>query len=159
MIRGTTAQFKFNMPYSCKDITTVVATFWQKHNTGINNKLPIEKTYSNIDDEPWNGGFATPDMLDDDIILGDSKELHVSLNPEETLRFSDKEKAYVQIQACYEIQMDDNTYKKATVASKVTKVTVYPVVNDEPIEIYPPETTDDGIYIFDAGEILGGDSV
>ena len=29
MIRGTTAQFKFNLPYQLKDITYAEVIFWQ----------------------------------------------------------------------------------------------------------------------------------
>lgn len=142
MIRGTTAPFKFDVPYAFDEIDKIIATFWQKHNKGIGNPLPIKKMY--IKDQSHNDGFAAPDNM--------SKEVHVSLNPEETLRFSDKEKAYVQIQVYY------GGARNVSVASVPQKVTVYPVFNDDApiIDIEPSEIIDD-IHILDSGEILGGE--
>lgn len=142
MIRGTTAPFKFNIPYPFNEVSKIVATFKQKHNTGIGNPLPIIKIYDVSHEASRNDGFAAQEPT--------STEVHISLNPEETLRFSDQEKAYVQIQVYYQ---DRNI----SVASLPEKVTVYPVFNDTPIvDIDPTEIVDD-IYIFDAGEVSGGE--
>ena len=141
MIRGTTAPFKFDVPYAFSEISKIVATFWQKHNKGINNPLPITKTYDNINETENSGGFTAPDPS--------AKEVYVSLNPEETLRFSDKEKAYVQIQVYY-------ADRDLSVGSIPQKITVYPVYHDKPIVDIPSVIIDD-IHIFDAGVISGGE--
>ena len=142
MIRGTTAPFKFSIPYPFNEVSKIVATFKQKHNTGIGNSLPIIKMYDVSNKASRNDGFAAPEPT--------STEVHVSLNPEETLRFSDKEKAYVQIQVYYQ---DRNI----VVGNIPQKVTVYPVFNDTPIvDIIPTEIVDD-TYILDAGKISGGE--
>lgn len=143
MIRGTTAPFKFDVPYPFSEISKIVATFKQKHNTGIGNPLPIIKMYDVTYEQSRNDGFAAPDPT--------SKEVHISLNPEETLRFSDKEKAYVQIQVYYQ-------GRNVAVASTPQKVTVYPVLNDDSIvDIEPSDIIDESLFIFDAGQISGGE--
>jgi hypothetical protein len=73
MIRGTTAQFKFKLPYTKEELAWATIKFWQSRNT--NPLLPITKKLEHCD---------APD---------DSKELCVSLTAEETARFSDKYKA------------------------------------------------------------------
>ena len=142
MIRGTTAPFKFTVPHPFNEITKIVATFKQKHNKGIGNPLPIVKIYDVSYGEPRNDGFAALDP--------ESTEIHTSLNPEETLRFSDKEKGYVQVQVYYQ---DRNI----VVGNTPQKFTVYPVFNDTPIVDIEPSEIIGETYIFDAGVVSGGE--
>ena len=79
MIRGTTAQFKFKLPYTKKELDWATIKFWQPNNP--NNLLPITKKLEHC------GGSD------------DQPELYVSLTAEETARFLDKYKAKVQIRA------------------------------------------------------------
>lgn len=137
MIRGTTAPFKFDIPYPWEEVTTIVATFWQKHNNGtVEAPLPIKKIYYADPVNARNDGFTSPSAL----------EVYTNLTPWETLRFSDKEKAYVQIQVYY-------ADRNVTAASPEQAVAVYPVKNDEPVGGLEPSEAIDDVYIFDAGEI------
>ena len=82
MIRGTTAQFKFKLPCTKDELMWATIKFWQRGNAGtVQAPLPITKQLINCD---------TTD---------DQTELCVSLTAEETARFSDKRKAYVQLRA------------------------------------------------------------
>ena len=118
MIRGTTAPFKFNVPYDTSTISTMVATFSQKHNNGTAEEpLPIEKWYIKdygAGEVIRNDGFAFSDT--------NPNEIQTSLTEEQTLRFSDKEKAYMQIRV--QFATDEGT---RVVGSKPVKITVYPV--------------------------------
>ena len=128
MIRGTTACFKFILPYNYDELDTVNITFWQPYNKGPANDrpLPIVK------------------MLNQCMPTNISNELMVSLNPEETLRFSEKRKAYVQLLA--------TSIEGARFGSKKREVTVYPVRNDSIDDVLPP-SIDDGWVILDGGYI------
>ncbi len=130
MIRGTNAQFKFNIPYNCSDLNLVKITFWQPGNKGISTDrpLPIVKVLSqcNITSKP--------------------NEIAVTLTQEETLRFSDATKAYVQLRATCR----DGT----TFASKQEQITVYPVYDDTILgDDIMPSPGDDGWIILDGGTI------
>ena len=59
MIRGTTAPFKFKVPYPWSDICAIEATFTQDKNDGT--KLSIVKTYDTRWGESANPGGFTPD--------------------------------------------------------------------------------------------------
>lgn len=89
MIRGTTAQFKFKLPYGKDNIDMAEVKFWQPGNSsGLEQSypLPITKIYKKeVSDGkyPWNW-------------IGDSTLL-LRLGQRETLTFSDRYKAYVQI--------------------------------------------------------------
>jgi hypothetical protein len=132
MIRGTTAQFKFKLPYNENEISIVKVMFWQTGNDGpdITRPLPIIKVKEQCS------------------FPGGGNELFVSLNKEETLRFEDDRKAYVQLQA--------KTIDGTSFACKQETITVYPVY-DESIfdeEVIPtpsPETS--GIIILDGSTI------
>lgn len=105
MIRGTTAEFKFNLPCEFNDLNYVKITFWQLDNAGtVSSPLPIIK-YKN------SCSYGV-----------DPKELHVSLTQEETLRFSDQTKMFVQLRA----SANDGT----VFASKQERFTVYPIYDD-----------------------------
>lgn len=106
MIRGADALFKFKIPCDYSELNTVTITFWQKDNNGPSEDrpLPIIKVLEQCKQSD------TPN------------ELYVELNEEETLRFNDDFKAYVQM-----IVTDING---KTTASKKTDITVYPIYDD-----------------------------
>ena len=130
MIRGTNAQFKFKLPYNYSDLNIVKIVFWQPGNTGPSSDrpLPIIK------------------ILEQCKMCDDPCELSVTLTQEETLRFSDKSKAYVQLRAS---ALDGNTF-----ASKQEQLTVYPVYDDTVLdEEFLPTPGDDGWIILDGDTI------
>ena len=136
MIRGTTAQFKFKLPYKKSELLWANIQFWQPGNPGIGNPLPITKTLQHC---------TGPE---------DVEELCVALLPEETMRFSDKFKAKVQLRA----------YNKDTAsvfASRQQSITVYPlndaIINPED-SIPPIPDNNEGWVIFD-GESIATQSV
>ena len=78
-----------------------------------------------------------------------TKELLVSLNKEETLRFADDRKAYVQLQA--------KPKEGSGFASKKTMITVYPVYDDSVLDddiIPTPIPDSDGLVILDGSTIV-----
>ena len=97
MIRGTTSQFKFKIPYKFDELTNVMIKFWQPGNT--NQNFPIVKTLQSCS----RGKLIT--------------ELFVSLTQTETLMFDDDKKGYVQLRA----RLLDGT----VFASKQCKFTIY----------------------------------
>jgi hypothetical protein len=101
MIRGTTAQFKFKLPYSYNEIESIVIRFWQNGNPSTS--LPIIKSKINCSE----------------VI---KKEIVVSLRPSETAMFSDKYKAQMQLRL--------TPYFGAPIGSKEMLVTVYPMPDD-----------------------------
>ena len=134
MVRGTTAQFKFILPYDYSEISSVKITFWQPGNNGIDETrpLPIVKVLSQC------SRTSVPN------------ELSVTLTEEETLRFSDKRKAYTQLKAQ---SSEGNIF-----ASKQEVITVYPICDDsmlnDPDDILPTPS-DDGWTILDGANIRG----
>jgi hypothetical protein len=125
MIRGTNAQYKFNLPYNFSDIELVKVTFWQDENNGPSSDrpLPIIKVLEQCSptDKP--------------------NQLSVILNQEETLRFSEKRKARVQLYA--------RTYSGIPIASPQRLITVYPIYDDSIIgdNILPTPSEDGWIYL------------
>ena len=101
MIRGTTAQFKFKLPYAYDAITNITIKFWQPGNP--NESLPIFK-------------------YKQDCVALNSNEIYVSLRPSETALFSDKYKAKFQLSARPEIG--------SLFGSKEHLITVYPMPDD-----------------------------
>ena len=131
MIRGTTAQFKFKLPYKFSDIKVVKVVFWQPSNSGISKDrpLPIVKVL-----EQCSQGESL-------------NELTISLSQEETLRFSDKKKAYVQLRA----ESNDGYI----FASKQEPLTVYPIYDDTILgDIITPTPDDQGCIILDGEDII-----
>lgn len=128
MIRGTTAQFKFKLPYPKSELIWATIKVWQPNNT--NPYLPIIK------------------KLEDCDILKDSAELCVSLTAEETQRFSEKYKAKVQLRA-------QHSATGTIFGSRPQLVTVYPmddgILNEE--EVVVPPATEDGLVVLDGGSI------
>lgn len=132
MIRGTTAQFKFKLPYNVCDVSLVKIVFWQDEYAGPSQSrpLPIVKILEQC------GESNAPD------------ELVVKLTKEETLRFTEDRKAYVQIQG--------KTVDGIAFASKKEIITVYPVYDDSILDddIIPTPVPDvDGIVILDGESI------
>ena len=127
MIRGTTAQFKFKLPYTKAELLWATIKFWQQDN--LNPYLPITKKLEHCD---------SPD---------DSTELCVSLTAEETIRFSEKRKAKVQIRA-------QHIQSGTIFGSRPQLITVYPM-NDEILEEDPmmPAENEEGWIILD-GETI-----
>ena len=128
MIRGTTASFKFNIPYAYSELNAIQITFWQEGNNGTpEHSLPIVKGLAS----------CTRGEL--------QNEVCVKLNQEETLRFSDKLKARVQLRG---LLNDGSAF-----ASHEELITVYPICNDSIIGDWEePEPVDD-LVILDAGSI------
>lgn len=122
MIRGTTAQFKFKMPYTLSELLWATMQFWQPGNNGTTEApLPIIKKKTDFSGD------------------GDSRELLVSLTSEETLRFTDKMKARVQLRAQHE--------NGTVFASHQEIVTVYPLPDDLVVEQDPMPEEDNGGWI------------
>lgn len=131
MIRGTTAQFKFKLPYSYDELSWVTIKFWQPNNP--NRFLPITR------------------KLDSCVALDDSKVLCVSLTAEETTRFLDKYKAKVQLRGQHEVS-------GTVFGCKPIMFTVYPMT-DEIIkeDVMFPSENEDGLVILDGEEVIAND--
>lgn len=132
MVRGTTAQFKFKLPYEKSELAEVIIKFWQPGMTLEN--LPITRTL---------------DHCSENI----PKELCVSLDATETLWFSDKVKAKVQLRA----RTNDGT----AFASHQHSITVYPINDDIIIDDeLGSAPIKDGWVVLDGKPIVlqGGDS-
>ena len=131
MVRGTTAQFKFKLPYNYSDLSLAKIVFWQPGNNGPSETrpLPIVK------------------VLNQCSVFNNSNEISITLTEEETLRFSEKSKAYVQLKAkC----IDGNTF-----ASKKEVITIYPVYDDNILEDeILPTPSDDGWVVLDGSIVL-----
>lgn len=127
MIRGTNAQFKFKLPYRKEELLWVTIKFWQSGND--TPLLPITKKLEQC------GGPSN------------STELYVSLTSEETMRFSEKYKAKVQLRSQH---MDGTIF-----GSHTQLITVYPM-NDDILEEDPniPIPDDNnGVIVFDGKSI------
>lgn len=134
MIRGTTAQFKFKLPYSYSELEWIAITFWQPGNP---NLTPIIKRKTEC--SPVYG----------------TTEICTSLTCEETERFSDKYKAKVQLRA-----QPIEILQEAPFGCKEKTITVYPMSDDliqdennTPVEPSIPPAAE-GWIEFDGGAIL-----
>ena len=127
MIRGTTAQFKFKLPYPKAELSWATIKFWQPGNT--NAYLPITKKLVHCD---------SPE---------DSTELYVSLTADETMRFSEKYKAKVQLRA-------QHAESGTVFGNRTQLITVYPM-NDEILGEDPtlPAENEEGWVVLD-GETI-----
>lgn len=103
MIRGTTAEFKFKLPYAKSELEYATIKFWQPNNPS--KLLPITKTLSHCDNP------------------GDSTELCVSLTAAESALFLDRYKAKVQFRAAHKTN-------GVVFGSKTQLITVYPMNED-----------------------------
>ena len=125
MIRGTNAQFKFRLPYNYSELDTIKIVFWQPANNGPDSSrpLPIIK--------------VLPQCSPTEI----PNELSVTLNQEETLRFSEDRKAYVQLRG--------TTFEGIPIASREKQITVYPVYDDSILDddIIPTPSYDGWVFL------------
>lgn len=131
MIRGTTAQFRFKLPYTKGELVWATIKFWQPGNTGtVESPLPITKRLNHC-------------LGSDDLC-----ELYVNLTAEETMRFSDKFKAKTQLRAQ---RVEDGV----VFASPEQDITVYPI-NDDLIADDPilPAPDEEGWIILDGEKII-----
>ena len=128
MIRGTSTQFTFKLPFPKRELQWATIKFWQPHNTST--LLPITKKLEDCD---------APD---------DFEGLCISLNGEETARFLDKFRANVQLRAQH--------INGTIFGVRPQFITVYPM-NDNIIEEDPtmPPNNATGLIIFDGDEIMG----
>ena len=129
MIRGTTAQFKFKLPYTKEEIQSATIRFWQPNNT---NNLPIILTLDST-------------KLNDCFISDNSKELCVSLTSEETIRFSDRYKAKTQLRGQH--------VNGTTFGSRPQIITVYPMPDDM-IDPTLPSANDEGWIVLDGETVI-----
>lgn len=128
VVRGTTAEFKFNIPCDFENLHAVKITFWQHHYNGTTDKpLPIIKSKVNCTTKT------------------DPKEVYVSLTQEETLRFRDDRKGYVQFKA--------SSVDGLVFGSKEEAFMIYPSYDDSLIEEDPLPTPTEDVLILDGGEI------
>lgn len=130
MIRGTNQPFKFDLPCNFSDLQSVKIVFWQEGYNGPEKTrpLPILKRLT-------------------DCMQGQkSNQLVVTLNAEETLRFSDKIKAKTQLWGA--------TNSGAPVASIAHLITVYPIYDDSIIDEELLPVTSDDVVPLDGQEIL-----
>ena len=131
MIRGTNAQFKFKLPYDYSELANVQITFWQKYNNGPDptRPLPIVKILEQC---------SQSDV---------PNELCVTLNQEETLRFVDDHKGYVQLRG--------TTVDGIPLATREKMFNVYPVYDDSVIGDTPiPTPSYNGIIFLDGQSIV-----
>lgn len=132
MVQGTTTQFRFQLPRHYNDFETIQVIFWQKYNNGpsASRPLPIIKTKKQCN------------------TLDSGKVLAVTLNQEETLRFSTDRKAYVQLRA---LALDGIAY-----ATEETPIKIYSVYSDDIIGdiVEPTPDPDDDYIIIDGGNII-----
>lgn len=128
MIRGTTAQFKFKLPYSYDELTSITIKFWQPGNPS--RELPLFKYKTHCNERAKN-------------------EIYVSLRPSETALFSDKYKAKLQLIAQPNIG--------APFGCKEQLVTVYPMPDDIIIDdptVDPDVPIEEGWVILDGDTIM-----
>ena len=120
MIRGGNIEFRFDLSYSFDDLAVVKILFWQENYNGPtkDRPLPIVKIL-----EQCHPGDKPTD-------------LGVTLNQEETLRFTDKRKAKVQLRAA--------TKTGIPIITKQHLVSVYPSKDDSILdgEVWPTPTYD-----------------
>lgn len=132
MVRGTTTQFRFKLPRKSSELESVKIVFWQDGYSGpsADRPLPIIKTLKQCS------------------VLNSEYELNITLSQEETLRFSDDRKGYVQLHA---LAIDGLAY-----SHKKREITVYPLEDDSILgDVVIPTPQPDGVVILDGG-IIGG---
>ncbi len=142
MIRGTTAAFKFTLPYPLNKLARITVTFWQDGYKGTEYyPLPIIKEFTD---------FSESD---------DSKQLTVTLTASETKRFTDKLKVRMQLVARTRAIIDGETGTElepsVRFASHERLITVHPIsddiIDDNPGDTAP--TNNDGWVILDGQKI------
>lgn len=133
MIRGTTAQFKFEIPYDFTDIEYIKVVFWQPGNVGPEEGRPLPIVKCNKEND----------------FVVEGHTIIVELQTEETARFVDTRKGYVQLSA--------TTTNDIRFASKVQEFTVYPIYDDSPIgDIVAPSTSNGEVVVVLDGFAVNG---
>lgn len=131
MIRGTNQEFRFDLSCNFDELAQVHIKFWQENYNGPANwrPLPIIKVKAQ----------CSP--------CDNANQLSVVLNQEETLRFTDKRKAKVQLRGV--------TYGGRPIATLEHLIKVYPVKDDSILDgdIMPTPTYED-LIILDGQNIL-----
>lgn len=140
MIRGTTASFKFKLPYELQYISWANVVFWQDGYKGtLGNSLPIKKEFINAKD------FK-------DIT---SKELVVTLSGADTKAFTDKLKGRVQMKGLSLEHIENGQIiPPASFGSIPELFTVYPMDDSIMDGDIPEDTPVENGYI-----ILDGDTI
>ena len=134
MIRGTTAPFKFKLPFKGSEIDILEVTFWQPGNKGtVEQPLPIVKPKTSC------------------IIDSEGYEQGVILDQRETLRFSDKHKAFWQIRAKAIDEIGGTI-----VGTKDIPITVYSLYKDDVIDSNILPTPDQSDIVILDGYKVGG---
>ena len=130
MIRGTNAQFVFKLPYNFNQLSSAKVMFWQTDYNGpsASRPLPIIKILPQCSQS------------------NNTNELCVTLNQEETLRFKDDRKAYVQLRAV--------TKDGIPIASKQRMITVEPVGDDSVLDDDVIPTPEYNGYIYLDGRTI-----
>ena len=130
MIRGTNQEFRCKLSCTYEDLATVRVTFWQENYNGPASwrPLPIVKV------------LAQCSPVGEDV-------LSVTLNQEETLRFTEKRKAKAQLRAV--------TKSGVPIATKEHLIKVYPVYDDSVLDggVVPTPTYED-LIILDGRSII-----
>ena len=127
MIRGTTEEFRFKIPYTQEEVQSFEITFWQKGLYGTaEHPFPINKT-----------------ELSPGVSWYDANTIKVVLTADETLRFTDKLKGYAQFAGC--------TINNFTFSHIPTTYTVYPLRTSIDVDDIMPSK--DGIIILD-GDVV-----
>lgn len=143
MIRGTTAGFKFTLPYPLNKLARATVTFWQEGYEGTEYyPLPIVKEFT--------------DFSEDD----DSMQLTVVLTEDETKRFTDRLKARMQLVARTRAIVNSETGEElepsVRFASRTKLITVHSIsddlVEDNPEDIEP--VNKEGYVILDGQKII-----
>ncbi len=131
MIRGTTEQFQFKIPYKYEEVEYVEITFLQEDVFGTADApFPIKKYLNACDDTTG------------------TNILRIVLHPNETMRFIDTKKAFVQLVG--------RTFEGNVFSHRKHQITVYPVCSDHIFAPISPPVTDDGWLIIDGGVIVDG---
>lgn len=131
MVRGTNQEFRFKLSCNFSDLATVVIKFWQDNNSGPTSyrPLPIVKVL---------GQCAS---------CNEPNQCSVTLNQEETLRFSTQRKAKVQLRGV--------THDGRPIATEERLIKVYPVYDDSILDgdVIPTPTYED-LVVLDGQNIL-----
>lgn len=135
MIRGTSQEFRFSLPYNfSEDVAELQIQFWQDNYTGPTKYRPLPITKVKEQCFPCNN----------------SNQCSVTLTQEETLRFTDKRKARVQLRGI--------TLGGVPFATKEHLIHVYPIKDDSILngDIVPTPAYDD-LVILDGQIIIQGE--
>jgi hypothetical protein len=131
MIRGTNQEFRFKLSCAFGELARVSVVFWQDNNNGPASYRPLPIIKSKAQCAPCD----------------DVNQCSVTLNQEETLRFSERRKAKVQLRGV--------TYDGRPIATLEHLIKVYPVHDDSILDgdIIPTPTYED-LIILDGQNIL-----